>query len=217
MPHTTHPFPHPQVSDSCPECGADHMDLQALTFDKVRARECECVRRRALGTCARSSAHTTAAHSQSNAHRPPPHTPPAHQIAPMSLGRINMQYRRVECTPPSSINVNLDINIGAGSWLRMMTGGAAGHGAIKSVRVKGPDGSWRSMTNTWGNAWELNPTPALPWSFEFTDETGEAVVANNVVSENGKVGTLPTGVQFQTGDGPKTQAAADVAVDAGKK
>lgn len=26
-----------QISDSCPECEADHIDMQALTFNKVRA------------------------------------------------------------------------------------------------------------------------------------------------------------------------------------
>lgn len=38
----------------------------------------------------------------------------------MYLGRINIQYRRVECTPPEPINMNLDVNIGVGSWLRVI-------------------------------------------------------------------------------------------------
>lgn len=41
------------------------------------------------------------------------------QIAPWSGGRINMKYRRVSCTPPSSIKLQL-LNVnGDDLWLRM--------------------------------------------------------------------------------------------------
>lgn len=58
------------ITDSCPECGSDHMDLQALVFDK---------------------------------------------IAPMALGRINMRYRRVDCTPPSGSGMGMKVRM---SWER---------------------------------------------------------------------------------------------------
>lgn len=41
------------------------------------------------------------------------------QIAPMQYGRIAIQYRRVECTPPSNMRVIIDQNSGAGAWLRL--------------------------------------------------------------------------------------------------
>ena len=47
-----------QITDSCPECGADHIDMQALTF---------------------------------------------HKLAPMEVGRVNIEYRRVECVPPKKV------------------------------------------------------------------------------------------------------------------
>ena len=47
-----------QITDSCPECGADHLDMQALTF---------------------------------------------HKLAPMEVGRVNIEYRRVECVPPKKV------------------------------------------------------------------------------------------------------------------
>lgn len=41
------------------------------------------------------------------------------QIAPMEGGRINIQYRRVECTPPEPLKVNIHANVGVGGWLRI--------------------------------------------------------------------------------------------------
>jgi hypothetical protein len=42
------------------------------------------------------------------------------QIAPMEVGRINIQYRRVECTPPEPLNVDINFNYGQGAWLRIV-------------------------------------------------------------------------------------------------
>ena len=41
------------------------------------------------------------------------------KVAPMALGRINMRYRRVECKPPSDMNVIVDQNRGSGGWIRL--------------------------------------------------------------------------------------------------
>lgn len=41
------------------------------------------------------------------------------QIAPMLNGRIDIKYRRVACTPPANINVQIDGNSGTGGWLRL--------------------------------------------------------------------------------------------------
>lgn len=34
-------------------------------------------------------------------------------------GRINLQYRRVECAPPSDLVVNVDANDGGDRWIRL--------------------------------------------------------------------------------------------------
>ena len=49
------------------------------------------------------------------------------QIAPMLNGRIDIRYRRVECTPPVPVKVQIDGNSGPGGWLRL------------SVTVSAPD------------------------------------------------------------------------------
>ena len=41
------------------------------------------------------------------------------QISPQSSGRIDMQYRRVQCVPPSAMNVVVDNNNGPSGWLRL--------------------------------------------------------------------------------------------------
>ena len=42
------------------------------------------------------------------------------QIAPMEVGRINIEYRRVECTPPEPLMVSINFNYGPGAWLRIV-------------------------------------------------------------------------------------------------
>ena len=40
-------------------------------------------------------------------------------MAPMLGGRIDMRYRRVECTPPTNLVVNIEKNSGTGGFLKM--------------------------------------------------------------------------------------------------
>jgi hypothetical protein len=37
----------------------------------------------------------------------------------MDGGRVDIKYRRVECTPPSDMRVIVDSNSGDGGWLRL--------------------------------------------------------------------------------------------------
>ena len=36
-----------------------------------------------------------------------------------SGGRINMQYRRVQCAPPQAIAISVDANGGTDGWIRL--------------------------------------------------------------------------------------------------
>ncbi|BDA46488.1 probable Expansin-A7 [Coccomyxa sp. Obi] len=144
------------ITDSCPECEADHLDIQALTFNKM---------------------------------------------APMALGRIDIQYRRVECTVPQDLNVIIDQNRGAGGWIRLQVKDAAGRGSVKLVQVKGSNSDWESMNNVWGASWESTSVPSPPLDFRIQDDAGVEVTAFSVVTANGETGTLPTGINFQFSSG----------------
>ena len=55
---------------------------------------------------------------------------PCAQIAPMEVGRINIQYRRVECTPPEPLLVSINHNYGPGAWLRIVVSVRAPRGCL---------------------------------------------------------------------------------------
>jgi hypothetical protein len=38
----------------------------------------------------------------------------------MAIGRIDIQYRRVDCTPPLPVSIAIDNNVGVGGWLRLV-------------------------------------------------------------------------------------------------
>lgn len=40
-------------------------------------------------------------------------------MAPMENGKVAIKYRRVQCTPPSGLNIVVDQNAGAGGTLRL--------------------------------------------------------------------------------------------------
>lgn len=94
------------VTDSCPECEADHIDLQALTFNKVThpshdPYEAQTGQDIVVKCCVTDEL-------------------PWLQIAPMSIGRIDIKYRRVDCTPPNPVTIEIDNNVGVGGWLRLV-------------------------------------------------------------------------------------------------
>jgi len=113
--------------------------------------------------------------------------------------------RRVDCTPPSSLGVNVNNNVGPGGWVRLVVQKTGGPGGVKSVQVKGGDsGSWQPMQNKFGTAWEITSAPQLPWDFKFVSDDGQEVVATKAVDKSGRVGDLPLGVQF----GPSKAASS---------
>lgn len=52
------------------------------------------------------------------------------QLAPIAIGRIDIQYRRVECVPPAAMVVFVDNNNGPGGWLRLFIGKCCHHTAM---------------------------------------------------------------------------------------
>lgn len=113
--------------------------------------------------------------------------------------------RRVDCTPPSSLGVNVNNNVGPGGWVRLVVQKTGGPGGVKSVQVKGGEsGSWQPMQNKFGTAWEISSAPQLPWDFKFVSDDGQEVIATKAVDKSGRVGDLPLGVQF----GPSKAASS---------
>ncbi|KAK9800899.1 hypothetical protein WJX73_008437 [Symbiochloris irregularis] len=146
-----------QITDVCPQCEANHIDLQALTYNK---------------------------------------------ISPISTGRINMQYRRVQCVPPGKMSVVIDNNVGTNGWLRMFVSEAGGVGAVKQVQIRssGSSSLWMNMQNTFGSAWEVPNAPTYPLDVNIISANDEAVTALQAITAPGQIGEVPTNVQFSIAD-----------------
>ena len=115
----------------------------------------------------------------------------------MAIGRVDIRYRRVDCTPPEAVQLAIDNNVGVGGWLRLVVEKTAGFGGITLVQMRtSGTGTWLSLTNKFGSAWEISTTPSLPWDFQFTSDSKQSVQALSLVNQAGKVGAIPTGVQF---------------------
>ena len=54
----------------------------------------------------------------------------------MAIGRIDIQYRRVDCTPPEPVQLAIDSNVGVGGWLRLVVEKTAGFGGITAVQMR---------------------------------------------------------------------------------
>lgn len=143
-----------QITDSCPECGADHLDMQALTF---------------------------------------------HKLAPMEVGRVNIEYRRVECVPPKKMVVYVDQAHGTDKWLRLFVEQAGGKAEVKQVQIRPSGGSaaWIDLTNKWGSAWEISKAPPYPLDVNIVGAEGDTVTSYGVLQSAGQLGKMPTNVQFK--------------------
>ncbi|DBA74271.1 hypothetical protein WJX77_004676 [Trebouxia sp. C0004] len=153
------------ISDECPECEANHIDMQALTFNK---------------------------------------------IAPMLNGRIDIQYRRVECTPPVPVKVQIDGNSGTGGWLRLAVTTNGGSGAVKTVQVKGPNKGWEGLSNTFGAEWEIPNQPSTPIDLHVISDSGQEITAYGVITKSGQTGTVSTNQQFAFNGTPSYSEASSI-------
>ncbi|PRW45398.1 barwin-like endoglucanase [Chlorella sorokiniana] len=151
------------ISDKCPECEADHIDVQSLAFAKM---------------------------------------------ADPGIGRIKVQYRRIQCLPPDDMKVSVMDFRSAGGWLRLVITTTGGRAAVKSVAVKGSNSDWQTLTNSWGATWEMPSAPQPPLSFKIVGDDGEEVVADDVIKQSGGISngangprtTFSAGVQFSISD-----------------
>lgn len=121
-------------TDSCPECSSNQLDLQALTWAKVRCcvldLSCSaCMQSRYAGLVvfpdAQAIVHASVIASTNGysaiRHKCVTLGHEKLQIATPSPGggRVNIQFRRVECAPPSDLVIIVDSNSGSNGWIRL--------------------------------------------------------------------------------------------------
>ena len=117
------------------------------------------------------------------------------KIAPLINGRIQMQYRRVTCTPPDAAWIRIDGNNGPGLWVRLWIVNVAGSGGITAVNMRGPDLVQYPMTNTFGAAWEIGSASKFPADLIVSTDDGQQIILFGAVTV-GQTGYTQTAVQF---------------------
>ncbi|GAB4819909.1 hypothetical protein N2152v2_006955 [Parachlorella kessleri] len=124
-------------------------------------------------------------------------------------GRINVNYRRIECTPPEDMKVSVMDFVGNNRWLRITIDDTGGRGSVTQVYVRTSGAKdWTPMVNKWGAAWELGQAPSPPLDFKVTTDDGSEVTAERVIKQNGGISQgseaprikFATGVQFNITD-----------------
>jgi len=120
------------------------------------------------------------------------------RIAPEVNGRMNMQYRRVTCTPQGNIMLRIDGN-NPNAWLRIFLFNLAGSGGVTSVaiRASGSNDQWQPMMNTFGAAWEIYTQPTQPSDLYITTDDGQTATIIGKVTA-GATGIIDTGAQTST-------------------
>ncbi len=98
------------------------------------------------------------------------------QLTNPDIGRIKINYRRIECTPPEDMKVSVMDFVGGGRWIRLAVDDTGGRGQVTQVSVRSSgSGAWIPMVNKWGAAWELGQAPSPPLDFKFETDDGEEV------------------------------------------
>ncbi|EFJ46592.1 hypothetical protein VOLCADRAFT_105499 [Volvox carteri f. nagariensis] len=76
--------------------------------------------------------------------------------------------------------------------------------------------TWKPMTNTYGAEWELSALPGPPYDLRLTDRYGRKIVLSNVITRAGALGEFPGRAQFPglnaTSSSSSSKAASPVQV-----
>ncbi|WIA28320.1 hypothetical protein OEZ86_010870 [Tetradesmus obliquus] len=120
-------------------------------------------------------------------------------LAPLSLGRVDVQYRQVACPFKGNITVRVtDYRTASGGWLRLGVRNVAGDGDLTMVELaKAGSGAWIRMNNTYGANWELSKLPTPPFDVRLTTKAGKTTVLSAAVKTPGATGSFPTTAQFK--------------------
>ncbi|KAF6263105.1 hypothetical protein COO60DRAFT_1624699 [Scenedesmus sp. NREL 46B-D3] len=144
------------------------------------------------------------------------------ELAPLSMGRIDVQYRQpciwgvcdTACAADTPAQHEgtcgglplqgqhrcavSDYRTAAGGWIRLGVRNVAGDGDITMVELsKAGSGSWIRMKNTYGSNWELSKLPSAPLDLRVTTKSGKSVVLSSAVKTPGATGTFTTAAQFK--------------------
>ncbi|XP_047309344.1 putative expansin-B2 [Impatiens glandulifera] len=100
-------------------------------------------------------------------------------------GTFNIQYRRVSCNYPGK-TLTFHVDSGANPYyFSALIEYEDGDGSLSTVELKEAldSMSWKPMQQSWGAVWKVNSGSPLmaPLSLKLTSESGQTIVANNVI------------------------------------
>ncbi|KAL2460844.1 putative expansin-B2 [Abeliophyllum distichum] len=114
-----------------------------------------------------------------------------------NAGRLQIQYRRVECNYPG---VLLTFRVDTGSsayYFAIVIEYVNGDGELAGVELKPLNSfSWLPMQKSWGAVWKINSQSPLkaPFSIKLTGDSGKTLVANHIIPAGWKPGQIYTSV-----------------------
>ncbi|KAK2981463.1 hypothetical protein RJ640_017485 [Escallonia rubra] len=102
-----------------------------------------------------------------------------------NVGVLQIQYLRVPCNYPGT-TVAFQVDAGSNpNYFASLIEYEAGDGSLAGVELKEAldSDTWISMQQSWGAVWKYDSSSALqaPFSIKLTSESGNTLVANNVI------------------------------------
>jgi len=199
-----------QITDACPECGAEHMDIQALTFARlapmdigrinIRYRPVDCRPPQKMALEVIDGEGSTGSGFFKFAVQSIAGTGGLQVVrvagataATSRSGAPTWVSAEFRTTPSNSTGASSS----AASGRKMLAAsGTAAAAATDTAAARYLEGD--NLTNKYGAAWQIDQMPPPPLSFEFTKATGEIVTADSAVttSQLALSPMLPVSINF---------------------
>ncbi|KAK9855455.1 hypothetical protein WJX84_002873 [Apatococcus fuscideae] len=204
------------ITDQCPGCTPDQIDLQALTFGKlaplVNGRILMQYRR---VTCTPPDPITVRIDGNNGPGlwvRLWIEFSASSRFSGVSTSGASATYTQTQLADPNGETLSANFQGMIGIWAAAVQARAAGTAGIQSVLIRGPGASWQPMRNTFGAAWEINNAPTMPADLFVTSDDGQQVTLYGAVTVNSE-GEVATSAQFSALPNPSavltTMATSD--------